>query len=108
MGFFFEYNVPLEEIEPTLLAPFDTCISELQGVHHVQRYVMERLFWPNPELVRSVTHVEVGWSPLPPSSACLGDQAVVGSALGDPLGEALGETVGEAVQPRLDHTRCAP
>ena len=61
MGFVFEYNVPLEGLEPAILSPFDTCISELQGVHHVQRYVMERLFWPNPELVGSV-NAEEPWA----------------------------------------------
>ena len=34
-------------------------IKELQGIHHIQRYVMERLFWPTPELVGSVKGDEV-------------------------------------------------
>jgi len=54
MGKVFEYTTPLSSYKDAVTNSFSKIIKELQGIHHIQRYVMERLFWPNPELVGSV------------------------------------------------------
>ena len=54
MGYMFTYDTPPSELVALVCKVFDSCITDLQSVPHVQRYVMERLFWAKPEMIGSV------------------------------------------------------
>jgi len=58
MGRVFEYTTPLLSYKQAVVSAFTRIIADLAGIHHIQRYVMERLFWPDPVLVGSVSGEE--------------------------------------------------
>jgi len=58
MGQIFEYITDPSAYKNSLLSCFDKMLSELQSIHHIQRYVMERLFWPDPIKISAVTGEE--------------------------------------------------
>lgn len=50
-----EYSSNVEEFKTAILKVFDEIISEFQDVPHVQKYVMDKIYFPNPKFVPSVT-----------------------------------------------------
>ena len=49
-----EYNYSPSVFKETLLAVFDTIISEFAEVMHIEKLVMERIFFPKPRYIQSV------------------------------------------------------
>ena len=60
MGRVFIFNNAAEDFCDSVLKVFDTMLSELQDVSHVQKYVLDRIFWPVPRFVPTVTE-QVEW-----------------------------------------------
>eukprot|EP00520_Triparma_pacifica_P000109 CAMPEP_0118637104 /NCGR_PEP_ID=MMETSP0785-20121206/2977_1 /TAXON_ID=91992 /ORGANISM="Bolidomonas pacifica, Strain CCMP 1866" /LENGTH=1671 /DNA_ID=CAMNT_0006528273 /DNA_START=118 /DNA_END=5134 /DNA_ORIENTATION=- len=63
-GCVFEYETDPAAYKEAVLQIFQKITKDLQGIHHIQRYVMERLFWPQPLLVGSVSGEEPWWVDL--------------------------------------------
>ena len=55
----FDYETPLSQMESCVASAFRHAIKELRAIPHVQRYIMERLFWPRPEMIGAVTGEKV-------------------------------------------------
>ena len=56
MGKSFEYSHSVEEFRNVLLKFFKQIVNEFSEVPHVQKYVMDRVYFPVPKYVNSVTH----------------------------------------------------
>ena len=51
----FEYSHSVEEFKNILLKVFRNTLTEFLDVPHVQKFVMERIYFPNPKFISSVT-----------------------------------------------------
>ncbi|GMH70086.1 hypothetical protein TrRE_jg13191 [Triparma retinervis] len=74
-GWVFEYTTDPSSYKEAVLKIFEKITKDLQGIHHIQRYVMERLFWPQPLLVGSVSGEEPWWVDLHTSISTAIDKA---------------------------------
>lgn len=55
MGKMLVYNNAPDEFKELVLSVFDSMLSELQDVPHIQKHAMDKIFWPNPRTVEGVT-----------------------------------------------------
>jgi dynein heavy chain, axonemal len=60
MGHSIEYDHAMIDFKNSVLRTFDTIIEEFLDVPHVQKYVMERIYFPNPKFIASVTN-DIYW-----------------------------------------------
>jgi dynein heavy chain len=60
VGRTFEYSHSVEEFKSALLKVFRVMLQEFLDVPHVQKFVMDRIYFPNPKFVSSVT-AELPW-----------------------------------------------
>ena len=55
MGFTFEYSNNLQAYKTTVLEVFDSLIAELVDVPHLEKAVMEKIFFPSPRTIPSAS-----------------------------------------------------
>lgn len=56
MGKSFEYSHSVDEFRNVLMKFFKQIVNEFSEVPHVQKYVMDRVYFPVPKYINSVTH----------------------------------------------------
>ncbi|KAJ1460012.1 dynein heavy chain and region D6 of dynein motor-domain-containing protein [Pelagophyceae sp. CCMP2097] len=61
LGLTFSYETPLEDMETVVISAFRLAIRELRQIPHVQKIILDRLFWPRPEMIPAVTGETVVW-----------------------------------------------
>ena len=55
VGRTFEYSHSVEEFKAILLKAYRVAVNEFLDVPHVQKFVMDRIYFPNPKFISSVT-----------------------------------------------------
>ncbi|CBJ31041.1 dynein heavy chain [Ectocarpus siliculosus] len=55
-----EVDTPLEDFRSEALRCYDGTLARVAGIHQVQRFVMDRLFWPDPQFM-SVAGPDEPW-----------------------------------------------
>ncbi|CAM9230557.1 unnamed protein product, partial [Ectocarpus fasciculatus] len=55
-----EVDTPLEDFRSEALKCYDGTLARVAGIHQVQRFVMDRLFWPDPQFM-SVAGPDEPW-----------------------------------------------
>ena len=63
MGKSIEYNYAMPEFVASVLKVFDNILVEFSDVMHVQKFVMDRIYFPNPRFVTSPT-MEQDWAQM--------------------------------------------
>jgi hypothetical protein len=60
MGKTFEYNNPLDDFRNVFLKSFHHILNEFSEISHIQKYVMEKIYFPNQRLIPSIS-IELPW-----------------------------------------------
>ena len=55
MGRILEFNHAPDQFVEVVLNVFDGMVSEFQDIPHIQKFVMEKIFFPNPRVVKSIS-----------------------------------------------------
>ena len=58
IGYTLEYNYTPDELKKSVLDVFDSTLTEFSEVVHIEKSVMERIFFPKPRYIRSVSPEE--------------------------------------------------
>lgn len=49
-----EYNYSMDQFKQSILAVFDNLLAEFAEVSHIEKFVMEKIFFPRPKTIRTV------------------------------------------------------